>query len=114
MLKKVIWSMKMNRCLFTYLNMYPKKEKEIIDNFLKNRDIIETQIITDRPLPFINGELAPAEYFYSLFTIEELKSENFEPKIFLVIDKSLDNKVIKIGDLVLIRLVYITLIKAQI
>lgn len=106
--KKVIWSIKMiNRCLFSYLKINPNKEN-IIDDFLgKNKEIEESQIIKDKPLPFINGELAPAEYFYSLFDIEELNSEGFEPKIFLVIDKELDEKCIQIGELVIIKLLYI-------
>ena len=109
MLKKVIWSIVMNRCFFTYIEMYPKKTKEIIIEFLSNNNNIKlSQIILKKPLPFVNGKLAPAEYFYSLFTIEELADiENFKPKVFLVIDKSLDGKEIKIGDKVFVKLVYV-------
>ena len=99
----------MNRCFFTYIKMYPNKTKEIIIEFLSNSNNIKlSQIILNKPLPFVNGKLAPVEYFYSLFTIEELSCiENFKPKVFLVIDKSLDGKEIKIGDKVLVKFVYV-------
>jgi len=106
MLQKVIWSIKMmNRCLFSYLTMFPEKQDEI----LEGRD--RTQIILDKPLPFINGELAPAKYFYSLFSIKELNSKDFKPKIFLVIDEKLGGREIKIGELVIIKLLYIDVSK---
>jgi len=96
-----------NRCLFTYLQIHSDKE-DIIDNFLKNNeDIYESQIIKDKPLPFVNGELAPAEYFYSLFTIEELASDDFKPKVFLVIDEDLDGKFIEIGNMKIVIFKYI-------
>ena len=108
MLKKVIWSIKMiNRCLFTYLQIHSDK-KYIIDDFLgNNKEIVASQIIKDKPLPFVNGKLAPAEYFYSLFTIEELASDNFKPKVFLVIDESLGGKSIKIGNMDIVLFKYI-------
>ena len=98
-----------NRCLFTYGAIYPVKKEKIIEIFLENNENIDkVQIIQDKPLPFVNGELAPASYFYSLFTIEELSSDVFKPKIFLVIDKDLDSKEIKLGNNVMIKLMYIT------
>ena len=99
----------MNRCFFTYSKIYPDKIEKLINKFIKDtKNIAKSQIIIDKPLTFINGKLAPAEYFYSLFTIEELADiENFKPKVFLVIDKSLDGKEIKIGDKVLVKLVYV-------
>ena len=69
-------------------------------------DIVESQIIKDKPLPFVNGELAPAEYFYSLFSIEELSSDDFKPKVFLVIDESLDEKFIEIGNMKIVIFKY--------
>jgi len=97
-----------NRCLFSYLSMFSEKNS-IVNDFLKNSDYEESQLILDKPLPFVNGKLAPAEYFYSLFKIEELNKniEDFKPKIFLVIDEDLDGKEIKIGNLVIIKLVYV-------
>ena len=96
------------RCLCLYLQFYPDKEKKIIKKFLENnKDIVESQIIRDKPLPFIEGELAPAEYFYSLFTIEELASGDFKPKVFLVIDKNLDGKFIEIGEMKIVLFKYI-------
>ena len=98
-----------NRCLFSYLSMFSDKENSIVNIFLKNSDYEKSQLILDKPLPFINGKLAPAKYFYSLFEIEELNKniKDFKPKIFLVIDKDLDGKEIKIGNLVIIKLVYV-------
>jgi hypothetical protein len=85
--------------------MYPEKKDKIL------KDIDTTSAILDKPLPFINGKLAPAEYFYSLFTIEELNTKDFKPKIFLVIDEELGGKEIKIGDLTIVRLLYIEIKK---
>ena len=98
----------MNRCLYTYLQIHTDKKKENFTKYIEDK----SQIIENKPLPFINGKLAPASYFYDLFSIgdlnsEKLNNEEFKPKIFLVIDKKLDGKIIKIGDLVLIRLVYV-------
>ena len=96
-----------NRCLFTYLKIHSDK-KYIIDDFLgNNKEIVASQIIKDKPLPFVNGKLAPAEYFYSLFTIEELASDDFKPKVFLVIDESLDGKFIEIGDMKIVIFRYV-------
>ena len=96
------------RCLCLYLQFYPNKETKIIKNFLENNEnIVASRIIKDKPLPFVNGELAPAEYFYSLFTIEELNSEEFKPKVFLVIDESLDGKFIEIGDMKIVVFKYV-------
>ena len=96
----------MNKCLYTYLTICSNREK-LKNKIIEEKKTIENQIIWDKPLPFINGKLAPAEYFYNLFTIKELKSENFKPKIFLVIDKKLDGKTIKIGELTIVELKYI-------
>ena len=98
-----------NRCLFSYLNMFSEKKESIVNNFLQNNsEYEESQLVLDKPLPFTNGKLADVEYFYSFFEIEDLNKiiDEFKPKIFLVIDKTLGGEEIKIGDLVIVRLVY--------
>ncbi len=111
--QKVIWSIKMNRCWVSYC-MINKPSKEwqvkVIQKKLKeNPELKPSHLISKKLLPFTNGKLAPAQYFYSLFTIEELNNKDFKPKIFLVIDKELDGKCIKIGNLIIIKLIYIDL-----
>jgi len=107
----------MNSCLFTYsyiINGF--EDNKAIKWFDEQKNYFEEKNpeyknyhIARTLLPFKNGNLAPAQYFYSLFTIEELNNKDFKPKIFLVIDKELDGKCIKIGNLIIVKLIYIAL-----
>jgi len=110
--------MEMNKCLFTYayiINGFTDEKAvkwfdEKKNDFKEKNPEYKNYKILKTLLPFQNGELAPAKYFYSLFTIKELKlinTKKFKPKIFLVIDEDLGGQCIKLGECEIIKLVYI-------